>query len=954
MDHLPLPHRARIPYPKVPCLCARQDNATNNLTLLSLAELVPALDHEEIPGLQEAFSRGYAREASLDIFSPFLQSWLWFGTIEKVFSTVGVAVQLTDFIGSDDVYGHRLDTSLLHRYLWYWVAAEAGVSSDLQTKHDKEIIRHLSIVYSALRNYCINDNLSESEASRVTQEAITDNDNNILLSISLLAEFIDYARFRIYNSDTQRWWMPLQLVQWLFEAGWCDSEAEARPLRRTTTISALLYLSRVSRSLHSKSHRGCSIDNCAHPSLNPATYRPVHVDEDCLCSDIGLHNTQKLEMEILLRNGKYPVITYSGTDAFGCLLKVHEPTIIDGIMKYVAISHVWSDGLGNLHENALPACQLHKIQYEVNSLYPQREGDIPFWIDTVCVPREDATRRLAIQSMRKVYEQAEKVLVFDSILRSIHSTASAEEVLLAVRLSPWSERLWTWHESVLARSIFFQLQEGAVNGDKLYEGYHTNFSSHPAVVGLASLIGDRDGPNQALCRALVRAMTLSRDDALSDGSRPYANSTDMTESAPDANEPSRSMLYVGGLKVSMRIPVKSDDEDPTDLISLGFTTSVKRSGLASELESRKSAMEDYGATTSEPGVDSSIDENQTPFPYHELRFNGFFYRQKVTSALPQASIPREWLARKSLSPSETRLCQMIGNIVRVTSICRYWLKSFDPVFGVGGGRYLSLRTATRSIRATESLESPISDQAGRVCYRELEEVLSAISERTTSWIEDEAICLGIVLDFEPGKLYQTEPSKRMEVLVRMWNSVPRTLLFVPGPRMGEQGLRWMPKSLLNCNERFVLPLGGNRLTRSGARKATRTKHGLLLQGLGAFIIYGEMHETDNADLLFLHNDEGDCFAISKSVTQQAGRGELGANMECAIIFEDVPESRTLYKAALVAVRRQDASVIFANLIGHVAVIPLDEREKDLILGHSLKHASRKAAFTSIQQLWCID
>ena len=347
MDHLPLPHRARTPYPRIPCLCARRDATTNQLTLLPLTELVPTLDPEEILKLQQAFSQGYANEAALEVFSSFLQSWLWFGTIEKVFSTVGVIVRLTDLIKFDATHGLQLDTSLLHRYLWYWTAAEAIVSSDLQIKHDKVITEHLLVVYSALRNYRLHEIVSD-EVSRVQQAGITDDDSNILLSISLLAEFIDYARYQIYNSEPQQWWMPVQLVDWLFEAGWCDSEAESRPLRRTTSISALLYLSRIDRWLHGRSHKDCTIHNCAHPRLNPATYRPVHVEEGCLCADVGLNDSQKLEVDKLLRNRRYPVIAYSGTDAFDCRLNVYEPPVVDGIVRYVAISHVWSDGLGNM------------------------------------------------------------------------------------------------------------------------------------------------------------------------------------------------------------------------------------------------------------------------------------------------------------------------------------------------------------------------------------------------------------------------------------------------------------------------------------------------------------------------------------------------------------------------------------------------------------------------------
>ena len=557
--------------------------------------------------------------------------------------------------------------------------------------------------------------------------------------------------------------------------------------------------------------------------------------------------------------------------------------------------------------------------------------------------------------MRKVYEQAEKVLVFDSILRSIHSRASAEEILLTMRLSPWSERLWTWHESVMAQCIFFQLREGAISGFELYRRYDTEFSSHPAVVTLASLMEDCDGPNGALCRALVRVMALSPDDALRDGRNPLTGPAKLINPAPDANEPSGCMLYNSGLNPWKRMESAGDDEHLAALISPGLATGTKRSSIPAMTDPRESTLVDLEPTNSEARADASIDGDQTPPAYHTVRLKGHFYRQEVTSSLPQAAFPRAWLANKPLSPSEGHLCQMIGRIVRVTAICRHWLKGFDLVFSAGGGRYVGLRATIRSIRATGLLESSPSDEADLVDFNQLVEVLSGISDRTTSWIEDEAICLSIALDLDPGKLYLSEPSKRIETLVSMWRSVPRTLLFIPGPRMEEQGLRWMPKSLLNCNERFLLPRGGNQSTKSAATKATRTEHGLFVQASGVFVKYSEMHETDDSHLLFLHNKEGDCIAIKKSVTlQQPGCGKLNDDMEYAIILEDVPRSRTPYKAVFVVVTKLENNVIFVGLLGHTVVTPLNEKEKDLILVHSRKLVTRKTAFMSTQQLWCVD
>lgn len=119
----------------------------------------------------------------------------------------------------------------------------------------------------------------------------------------------------------------------------------------------------------------------------------------------------------------------------------------DGSVPSVALSHVWSDGLGNVTSNQLPACRLPFLQrmlWQCNypmHLYPgnpmqeglkgyigyvQREGKhrsfvalwhalIPaFWIDTFGIPRDGvSSKRSAIRMMSRIYSEAEKALVLD-------------------------------------------------------------------------------------------------------------------------------------------------------------------------------------------------------------------------------------------------------------------------------------------------------------------------------------------------------------------------------------------------------------------------------------------------------------------------------------------------------------------------------------------------------------
>ncbi|KAF4629490.1 hypothetical protein G7Y89_g8656 [Cudoniella acicularis] len=142
--------------------------------------------------------------------------------------------------------------------------------------------------------------------------------------------------------------------------------------------------------------------------------------------------------------------------------------------KYVSISHVWSDGLGNSFQNALPSCQSQRLSAMVQDLYGRSDpntGCIPFWIDTVYCPiaPKDA-KDLGITAMRSTYQNADRVLVLDSYLQSFVSEPESgpeTEILLRIFFSQWARRLWTLQEGALAQNLYIQLSNHTVNFNDL-------------------------------------------------------------------------------------------------------------------------------------------------------------------------------------------------------------------------------------------------------------------------------------------------------------------------------------------------------------------------------------------------------------------------------------------------------------------------------------------------------
>jgi hypothetical protein len=143
---------------------------------------------------------------------------------------------------------------------------------------------------------------------------------------------------------------------------------------------------------------------------------------------------------------------------------------------YVAISHIWADGLGNPSANAIHLCQLRLIQERVDALaarhynklcLQQPPGHMPFWMDTLCVPaHEGEAKTMAIASMETIYKKAVAVLVLDRDLLTLGAISPLERAV-RIAASPWNTRLWTMQEGAFARTLYFQFKDYAVSPEEL-------------------------------------------------------------------------------------------------------------------------------------------------------------------------------------------------------------------------------------------------------------------------------------------------------------------------------------------------------------------------------------------------------------------------------------------------------------------------------------------------------
>ncbi|RPD56094.1 hypothetical protein L226DRAFT_509878, partial [Lentinus tigrinus ALCF2SS1-7] len=203
---------------------------------------------------------------------------------------------------------------------------------------------------------------------------------------------------------------------------------------------------------HPDEHATCTEEACTVHNVDPTTYATKHINPACSCPFISPTFS---DVEVMLSVDDIPVMTYDGNH-------LSTRRALEG--PYVAISHIWADGLGSTTEQGLPTCQVERIAAFARQLLP----DGAFWIDGLCVPEVKYLRKAAIRLMAKTYREAEKVIVLDAgICAQCSMSHTPAENILRVKTSVWMQRVWTMHEAFLARELYFEFSDGLVPGSAI-------------------------------------------------------------------------------------------------------------------------------------------------------------------------------------------------------------------------------------------------------------------------------------------------------------------------------------------------------------------------------------------------------------------------------------------------------------------------------------------------------
>ena len=114
-------------------------------------------------------------------------------------------------------------------------------------------------------------------------------------------------------------------------------------------------------------------------------------------------------------------------------------------------------------------------------------NQVLIWLDTLCCPVTPVeARQIALARMKQTYQQANHVLVLDASLQNYNcQSLNAVEACARIFTSGWMRRLWTLQEGSLAKTIWFQFRDSAVDLSSLLSALHRILTTEIGRKGLA-------------------------------------------------------------------------------------------------------------------------------------------------------------------------------------------------------------------------------------------------------------------------------------------------------------------------------------------------------------------------------------------------------------------------------------------------------------------------------------
>lgn len=421
----------------------------------------------------------------------FLQNWLYFGVLWVVLGENGTKA---NYVKTDPTGDHGIITTELldqhidERMLELKELAQ-GDQSSTQVK-----LQDIETCLMTVSKLCIFSTCSDDPRTGYNVWPLS---VEIDLSVRHLGEYLCAALHIEWNFSYPCPFANLSFlcaylpISRMIEEGRCPSERDM--VSHAFSSTSAYYATQLKRPKETSrlDHSNCSDTLCAARQLDENTYCTQHTEDGCICTHLG---PSVDEVVSIIRCGRIPLVSIE-TVKTSPYLKIKVEPFKPG-KRFIALSHVWSDGLGNPFQNTLPRCQFLRIKTILDGILSQfnalslinmgalntlskkfHGSSLLFWMDTLCIPVQEEhreVRSLAIKSMKSIYEGAFRVLVLDRELQASPQGVSTE-AFMRISLSPWMRRLWTLQEGVCAQRLYIKFADGILDVQAEYEKNSNNY-----------------------------------------------------------------------------------------------------------------------------------------------------------------------------------------------------------------------------------------------------------------------------------------------------------------------------------------------------------------------------------------------------------------------------------------------------------------------------------------------
>jgi hypothetical protein len=325
----------------VPYVCTQRYDGLGFLYYPIRAGWPEVLSSDERPAFRNYDYHNPYDDRKLEVF---FQTWIFFGLLHETLSPYGLFDE-REYIGTDGV-GLHVHTKQLATRAKEWTGIVRALDQPEKDELEAHLKRCLFLAHeslSVLRQLPKTGSFAPDSNHRGFDKAIK---ASLVCMCETMTEVVSEA-IRNTSGEGEPWPSVWHKIAWdlsmeeqLARNGWCRSDT-AHALQNFGSYASLDYLLALRPANAAHRHDRCTDDICVHTQIDEREYSTQHCCQSGDCKSLG---PPPAEVVRCLTIGSFPLLRITWSHA---LQKVAIQTVpYQPGLAYVALSHVWADGLG--------------------------------------------------------------------------------------------------------------------------------------------------------------------------------------------------------------------------------------------------------------------------------------------------------------------------------------------------------------------------------------------------------------------------------------------------------------------------------------------------------------------------------------------------------------------------------------------------------------------------------